>query len=153
MVGHRLVIEARDDMQVGVESGLIVPAERVAVGSEPLVQLGSCEKQKFPCRRPLLGGQVERRSPVNFRDDGAAAWKYAGRITRVSGKHSARSRTVRGLVPVHLLMAAAGQFRPLGVFQLLQGRCQPLASLGGEAGGGEIFPVFVPVLSRFEQQG
>jgi hypothetical protein len=41
MAGHRLVIEARDDMQVGVEPALIVPAERVAVGSEPLVQLGS----------------------------------------------------------------------------------------------------------------
>jgi hypothetical protein len=36
-VGHRLIIEARDDMQVGVEPGLIVPAERVAVRSEPLV--------------------------------------------------------------------------------------------------------------------
>jgi hypothetical protein len=46
MVGHRLVIEARDDMQVGVEPALIVPAERVAVGSKPLVQLGSHEKQK-----------------------------------------------------------------------------------------------------------
>jgi hypothetical protein len=73
MVGHRLVIEARDDMQVTAEPALIVPAERVAVGSELLVQLGSHEKQEFPCRRPLLGGQVERRSPVNFRDDGAAA--------------------------------------------------------------------------------
>src|SRR6266576_2993479 len=61
--GHRLVIEARDDMQVG-----------------------SHEKQKFPCRRPLLGGQVERGSPVNFRDDAAAAWNYVGRITRVSGR-------------------------------------------------------------------
>jgi hypothetical protein len=86
MVGHRLVIEARDDMQVRVESALIVPAERVAVGSEPLVQLGSYEKQKFPCRRPLLGGQVERRRSVNFRDDGAAAWNYVGRIARVSGQ-------------------------------------------------------------------
>jgi hypothetical protein len=38
MAGHRLVIEARDDVQVGVEPALIVPAERVAVGSEPLVQ-------------------------------------------------------------------------------------------------------------------
>ena len=37
-MGHRLVIEARDDVQVGVEPALIVPAERVAVGSEPLVQ-------------------------------------------------------------------------------------------------------------------
>jgi hypothetical protein len=36
MVGHRLVIEARDDAQVGVQPALIVPAERVAVGSEPL---------------------------------------------------------------------------------------------------------------------
>jgi hypothetical protein len=45
MVGHRLVIEARDDMQVGVEPALIVPAEGVAVGSEPLVQLGPDEKQ------------------------------------------------------------------------------------------------------------
>jgi len=74
MTGHRLVVEARDDVQVGVEPGLIVPAERVAVGSEPLVQLGSYEKQKFPGRRPLLGGQVEWGSPVSFRDDGAAAW-------------------------------------------------------------------------------
>jgi hypothetical protein len=74
--GHRLVIEARDDMQVGVEPALIVPAERVAVGSEPLVQLGSHEKQQFPCRRPLLGGQVERRSSVNFRDNGAAASQF-----------------------------------------------------------------------------
>ena len=80
----RLVIEARDEMQVG-EPALIVPAERVAVGSEPLVQLGSYEKQKFPCRCPLLGGHVERRSPVSFRDDGAAAWNDVGRITRVSG--------------------------------------------------------------------
>jgi hypothetical protein len=37
MVGHRLVIEARDYVQVGVKPSLIVPAERVAVGSEPLV--------------------------------------------------------------------------------------------------------------------
>ena len=73
-------------MQVGVESALIVPAERVAVGSEPLVQLGSYSKQKFLCRRPLLGGQVERRSPVSFRDDGAAAWDDVGRITRVSAR-------------------------------------------------------------------
>jgi hypothetical protein len=50
------------------------------------VQLGSYEKQEFPCRRPLLGGQVERRSPVNFRDDGAAARNHVGRITRVSGR-------------------------------------------------------------------
>jgi Protein of unknown function (DUF742) len=85
LVGHRLVIEARDDMQVGVEAALIVPAERVAVGSEPLVQFGSDEKQKFPCRRPLLGGQVERGSPVDFRDDDAAAWNHVGRVTRVSG--------------------------------------------------------------------
>lgn len=81
MAGQRLVIEARDDMQVGVEPVLVVPAERVAVGSEPLVQLGSYEKQKFPGRRPLLGGQVERGSPVSFRDDDAAAWNYVGRIT------------------------------------------------------------------------
>jgi len=32
-----LVIEARDDMQVRVEPSLIVPAERVTIGSEPLV--------------------------------------------------------------------------------------------------------------------
>jgi uncharacterized protein len=37
MVGHRLVIEARDNVQVGVKPALIVPAERVAVRSEPLV--------------------------------------------------------------------------------------------------------------------
>jgi hypothetical protein len=80
------VIEARDDMQVRVEPALIVPAERVAVGSEPLVQPGSYEKQKFPRRRPLLGGQVERGSPVNFRDEGAAAWNYVERITGVSGR-------------------------------------------------------------------
>ena len=43
------------------------------------------EKQKFACRCPLLGSQVERRSPVNFGDDGAAAWNDVGRITRVSG--------------------------------------------------------------------
>ena len=86
MVGHRLVIEARDDVQMGVEAALIVPAEGVAVGSEPLVQLGSYEKQKFPCRCPLLGGQVERRSPVNLRDDPAAARNDVGRITRVSGR-------------------------------------------------------------------
>jgi hypothetical protein len=41
MIGHWLVIEARDDMQVGVEPALIVPAERVTVGSEPLVQYRS----------------------------------------------------------------------------------------------------------------
>jgi hypothetical protein len=33
MAGHRLVIEARDDMQVRVEPALIIPAERVAVGT------------------------------------------------------------------------------------------------------------------------
>jgi hypothetical protein len=86
LVGHRLVIEARDDMQMGVEAALIVPAERVAVGSEPLVQLGLYEKQEFACRRPLLGGQVERRSPVSFRDDDAAARHYVGRVTRVPGR-------------------------------------------------------------------
>src|SRR5271165_3326517 len=86
MAGHRLVIEPRDDMQVRVELALIIPAERVAVGSEPLVQLGSYPKQKFPCRRPLLGGQVERRSPVNFRDDDTAAWNHVERITRVPGR-------------------------------------------------------------------
>jgi hypothetical protein len=37
--GHRLVIEARDDMQVGMEPALIVPAERIAVGSEPLLDV------------------------------------------------------------------------------------------------------------------
>ena len=86
MAGHRFVIEARDDVQVGVEPALIVPAERVAVGSEPFVQLGSYEKQKLACRRPFLGGQVERGSPVNFRGDAAAAWDYVGRITRVPGR-------------------------------------------------------------------
>src|SRR6478736_2643273 len=35
LAGHRLVIEARDDMQVGMEP-VIVPAECVAVRSEPL---------------------------------------------------------------------------------------------------------------------
>jgi hypothetical protein len=50
------------------------------------VQLGSYQKQKFPGRRPLLGGQVERRSPVNLRGDAAAAWNYVGRVTRVSGR-------------------------------------------------------------------
>ena len=78
MVGQRLVIEARDDVQVGVVPALIVPAERVAVGSEPLVELGTYEKQQFTRRRPLLGGQVERRSSVNFRDDGAAAGITSG---------------------------------------------------------------------------
>jgi hypothetical protein len=86
MVSHRLVIEARDDMQVRVKPALVVPAERVAVGSEPFVQRGSYEKQKFPCRRPFLGGQVEWRGSVNFRDDAAAAWNYVGRITRVPGR-------------------------------------------------------------------
>jgi hypothetical protein len=66
MAGHRLVIEARDDMQVGVEPALVVPAEGVAVGSEPLVQLGSYQKQQFPCRGPLLGGQVEREARWTF---------------------------------------------------------------------------------------
>lgn len=83
MASHRLVIEARDDMQVGVEPVLIVPAERVAVGSEPLVQLGSYQEQQFPGRRPLLGGQVEQGGPVNFRDDGAAAGDHVRRITGV----------------------------------------------------------------------
>ena len=67
LVGHRLVVEARDDMQVGVEPALIVPAQRIAVGSEPPVKLGSNEQQKIACRRPLLGGQVERGSAVNLR--------------------------------------------------------------------------------------
>jgi HIT domain len=86
MVGHWLVIEARDDVQVGVEPGLIVPAERVAVGGEPLVQLGSHQKQKVPGRRPLLGGQVERRGPVNFRGDaedlGARVFRTGHRLAR-----------------------------------------------------------------------
>jgi hypothetical protein len=86
MVGHRLVIEARDDMQVGMEPSLIVPAERVTVGSKPLVQLGSHQKQKFPRRRPLLRGQVKRRSPVDLRHDAAAARNDIGRITRVSSR-------------------------------------------------------------------
>jgi hypothetical protein len=71
MVGHRLVIEARDDMQVRVQPALIVPAERVAVGSDPLVQLGSHQKQQVPRRRPLLSGQVERGRSVNLRHDDA----------------------------------------------------------------------------------
>ena len=50
------------------------------------MQLGSNEKQKFPRCCPLLGGQVEQRSPVNFGDDSAAAWNYVGRITGVSGR-------------------------------------------------------------------
>jgi hypothetical protein len=50
------------------------------------VQLGSYEKQKVPRCCPLLGGQVEQRSPVNFGDDAAAAWNYVGRITGVSGR-------------------------------------------------------------------
>ena len=86
MAGHRLVIETRDDMQVGVEPALIVPAERVAVRSEPLVKLGSYDKQKFPCRCPLLGGQVERRNSVSLRYDGAAARDHIGRITRISSR-------------------------------------------------------------------
>src|SRR6185437_14606116 len=80
LVGHRLVIEARDDMQVRVEP-VIVPAERVAVRGEPLVQLGPDEKQKVPRCCPLLGGQVEQGSPVNFGDEGAGAWHDVGRIT------------------------------------------------------------------------
>src|ERR1700722_2728732 len=86
LVGHRLVIEARYDVQVGVEPALVVPAERVAVGSEPPVQFGLYEKQQFPGRGPLLGGQVERRSAVNLRHDAAGAWNHPGRITRVSGR-------------------------------------------------------------------
>jgi hypothetical protein len=50
-----LVIEARDDVEVRMAAGLIIPAQRVAVGSEPLVQLGSYQEQKLACRRPLLG--------------------------------------------------------------------------------------------------
>ena len=69
-----------------MKPALIVPAERVAVGSEPLVYPGSYEKEKLPCRSPLLGSQVERRSSVNFRDDGAAAGNYVGRVTRVSAR-------------------------------------------------------------------
>lgn len=42
--------------------------------------------ERSATRSPLLGGQVERRSPVNFRDDDAAAWNYVGRITRVPGR-------------------------------------------------------------------
>ena len=55
-VGHRFVIETRDDMQVRVEAALIVPAERVAVRSEPLAQLCFHEKPKFP--RPSLEGRA-----------------------------------------------------------------------------------------------
>jgi hypothetical protein len=72
-------------MQVRVKP-VIVPAERVAVRREPVVQLGSNEKQKFPRCCPLPGGQIEHRSPVNFRDEGAGAWHDVERITRVSGR-------------------------------------------------------------------
>ena len=72
-------------MQVRVEP-VIVPAERVLVGSEPFVQLGPDEKQKFPCCRSLLGGQVEHRSPVNFGDDGTGGWHDVARVARVSGR-------------------------------------------------------------------
>ena len=41
------------------------------------MQLGSNEKQKFPRCCPLLGGQVEQGSPVNFWDDAAGAWILA----------------------------------------------------------------------------
>ena len=44
LVGHGLVIEARDDMQVGMEPALIVPAERVAVGSELVTSLKITDK-------------------------------------------------------------------------------------------------------------
>ena len=50
------------------------------------MQLGSHEKQKFPRCCPLPGGQVEHRSPVNFRGDAAVAWHYVMRITGVSGR-------------------------------------------------------------------
>ena len=92
MAGHRLVIEARDDMQVRVEPALIIPAERVAVGSEPLVQLGSYQKQKFPCRRPLPGGEVERRSPVRASRPGSGAPR---RRTRSTASCRAASRPGR----------------------------------------------------------
>ena len=69
-----------------MKPALIVPAERVAVGSKPLVNLGSYKKQKFACRSPLLGGQVERRRSVDFRDDDTAAWNHVGRVTRISGR-------------------------------------------------------------------
>src|SRR5581483_8742640 len=69
-----------------MKPSLVVPAERVAVGGEPLLQLGSYQKQQFSCRRPLLDGQVERGSSVNFRDDAAAARNDVGRIARVSGR-------------------------------------------------------------------
>src|ERR1700733_8783736 len=72
-------------MQVRVES-VIVPAERVAVRSEPLVQLGSHEKQKFPPCCPFLGGQGEQRSPMTFRGEPAVAWHYIRRITGISGR-------------------------------------------------------------------
>ncbi len=87
-----------------MEPALIVPAERAAVGSEPLVQLGSYEKQKFPCRCPLLGGHVERRSPVSFRDDGAAASIVSPGLstpgTRETGSHQgSRVRPVAARQP------------------------------------------------------
>ena len=50
IVGHRLVVETRDYVQVGMEAALIVPAKGVPVWREPFVQLGTHEKQEFPCQ-------------------------------------------------------------------------------------------------------
>jgi hypothetical protein len=113
----------------------------VRESGEPLVQPGSYPKQKFPCRRPLLGGQVERRSPVNFRDDGAAARDDVGRITRVSarGVDAEVVLEVQVRLAQHVVIAkdtAFGERGPDGIALACRGLGPVVPGVGGLAGAG-----------------
>lgn len=101
LVGHGLVVEPRDDMQVRMETALVVPAERVAIGREPPMQLGSDQEQKVPCGCPLVRCEVEDGSPVRLRGDAAAARHDVGRVAGVSG----RGADAEVVLEVHVRLA------------------------------------------------
>src|SRR5581483_2202930 len=65
--GERLVVEARDDVEVRVLELLAatrpaVPDQRVAVGREALVPRRLRREEELVRRRQLLGREVERRA-------------------------------------------------------------------------------------------
>jgi hypothetical protein len=88
-VRERLVVKARNHVQVRVLRGLIdlreaVPDERVTVRREAFVLCGLRLDEKFVRRCPLLSREVEGRRAMGDRDDDAASRKHVGRVAGIA---------------------------------------------------------------------
>jgi len=84
-VRKRLVVEARDDVQVRMaDIRGAVPDERVTVWCEAFVLSRLRPEEKLVRRLPLLVSEVEGRRTMRDRNDHAASRENVGRVARIA---------------------------------------------------------------------